>query len=350
MDYPFHEPDFNNFLTVLKGGRGHRVPNAELIIDRELKEAFLGRSVETLEDDVEFRYRAGYDYIGLSIGIIDPAGTVNAKFVRPSDERHFQGMDDRVWADTAGVIATHEDLARYPFPDVDALDYSPFSQAQVHLRPGMKVISVLGKIFTAAWMLMGMERFFEAVYTQPDLVRELIDRIGTAQVRAAEKIAPMAAVGAFWMPDDIAYHSGPMLAPDWLDRNVFSYYRRIVAICHAAGKPVIYHSDGDLTRMLDVILDCGFDGLHPIEPESMDVYELRERVGRRLCLVGNIRVHTLSVGTPGEVRELVRDRIERLGHDGAYMVGASNSVPNYIPFENYLARLHASEAFGAVPA
>ena len=350
MDLPARQPDFENFAAVLRGGRGRVVPNAELVIDREIKDAVLGRPVTTLADEIAFRAKAGYDYHWVSVGMIDPAGTVNKQFVGGSGSHHFAGRDQRVWADQhAGIITSFEDLQRFPFPDPDALDYSPFTDAAALLPDGMKLIAVLGKIFTGAWQLMGMERFCEGLYTDERLVRALVERIGEIQVAVAERLMRFEAVGAIWAPDDVAFRTGTIIAPDWLAAHVFPYYRRIVEICHAAGRPTIYHSDGELANVLDVILDCGFDGLHPIEPESMDIYELRRRVGKRLCLLGNIRVHTLATGTPTEIRDLVRDRVQRLGHEGAYCVGASNSVPNYVPIENYAAMLEASAEFGAVP-
>ena len=51
------EPDFANLRAALLGGRGHRVPNIELVVDREIKDAFLGRPVASLADEIEFRYR-----------------------------------------------------------------------------------------------------------------------------------------------------------------------------------------------------------------------------------------------------------------------------------------------------
>jgi hypothetical protein len=42
--------------------------------DVEVKEAFLGRSIETLDDEVAFWYRAGYDYVCLPMGVSRPVG------------------------------------------------------------------------------------------------------------------------------------------------------------------------------------------------------------------------------------------------------------------------------------
>lgn len=342
------EPDFENLKNVLLGGRGHRVPNIELVIDQEVKDGFLGRPVSTIEDEVEFRYQAGYDYIWISIGMIDPAGTVNREHVQEADGRHFEGADRRVWADEhVGAIRTAADVEAYPWPDAGKLDFSPFAEAEHHLKPGMRAIAVLGKIFTAAWQLTGFERFCELLYDDPALVEKLVRTIGEIQVAVCERVVGMDAVGVVWAPDDIAYGSGTMLPPQWFKENVFPFYRRMGRMCRNAGKPFIYHSDGDLAEMIDEIIDTGFNALHPIEPESMDIYDLRKRVGTRLCLLGNIRVHTLSVGTPEDVRELTADRIVNIGRQGAYCVGSSNSVPNYVPLANYKAMLETSGELAA---
>jgi uroporphyrinogen decarboxylase len=341
------EADFENLKTVLYGGRGKRVPNIELVIDAEIKGSFLKKPVCGVRDEIEFRYQAGYDYAWISVGMVDPAGTVNKEYVERNASRHFSGEDERTWAEEgSGVIRSREDLAGFPWPDPERLDLSPFEEAAACIPPGMKIIAVLGKIFTASWELLGFERFCELLYTEPAFIEELIERVGSLQVAVCERIAPLGVVGAVWTPDDIAFKTGPLLAPSWFRERLFPHYKKMAEICRGLDKPFIYHSDGDLSSMIDTIMDTGFCALHPVEPEAMDIYDLRKRVGKNLCLLGNVRVDTLSTGTRDEIRALVRDRITRLGYEGAYCVGSSNSVPNYVPFENYLAMLEASAEWG----
>jgi uroporphyrinogen decarboxylase len=282
--------------------------------------------------------------------MIDPAGTVNKELVQESEDRHVEGKDRRVWADEhGGLIRDRRDLETYPWPDPESLDYEPFVEASAALKPGMKLVAVLGKIFTAAWQLTGFERFCELSVLDPGFAAALAERVGRIQVEVFRRVMEFDAVGAAWLPDDIAFHTGTLLSPEWFRRHVFPFYREMNAVAKRLDKPVIYHSDGDMTPVLEDILEAGFDALHPIEPESMDIYDLRRRVGRRLCLVGNISVNTLSIGSPEEIRALVKDRVTRLGYEGAYCVGSSNSVPNYVPFENYLALLEASAEYAPVP-
>jgi uroporphyrinogen decarboxylase len=343
------EPDFANLRKVLLGGRGHRVPNVELVIDREIKDAFMGSPVVTLAEDIAFRYQAGYDYTWVSIGMIDPAGTVNKDLVADGGDKHFQGADRRVWADEhSGVLSDLSRLDDYPWPDPAKLDYSPLVEARTLLPKGMKLIAILGKVFTASWQLTGFDDFMLKLALEPQAVAALVRRVGEIQLEVCRRVLQYDTVGAVWVPDDVAYHSGPMVSPAWLKEHVFSFYRRMGALCRQADKPFIYHSDGDMSLLIDEIIDCGFNALHPIEPESMDIYDLRRRVGRRLCLLGNIRVHSLVTESPAAIRELVRDRVTRLGHEGAYCVGSSNSVPNYVPIEHYKAMLQASADFGRI--
>ncbi len=343
------EPDFDNLKVTLIGRTGYRVPNMELVIDQEIKDGFLGRPVVTLEDEIEFRYQAGYDYAWVSVGMIDPAGTVNKELVKDDDDRHVKGKDKRIWAEEhIGLIKNEQDLESYSWPDPEKLDYSPFVEAKKYLKPGMKIIAVLGKLFTAAWQLMGLENFCMMMYDNPQLIDALVGRIGNIQIKALEKIIRMETVGAVWLADDIAYRTGTMMSIPWLKEKLFPFYRQMADICRAADKPIIYHSDGNLMEMLDTIIETGFDALHPIESESMDIYEVRKKVQKKLCLVGNICVHSLATETPEEIKELVKDRIINLGHQGAYCVGSSNSVPNWVPLENYKAMLAASAEFGQI--
>jgi uroporphyrinogen decarboxylase len=102
--------------------------------------------------------------------------------------------------------------------------------------------------------------------------------------------------------------------------------------------------------VLDDILACGYHALHPCEPASMDIQRLKEQYGGRLCLMGNINLDsTLCLGTPDEVREEVKLRLRTIAPGGGYCCGSSNSVPEYVPYENYLAMIRTIQEHGEYP-
>lgn len=341
------EPDFENLKNTLLWKKNYRVPNMEFVIDREIKEAYLKKEVKTIEDEIEFRHRAGYDYIWISKGMVDPAGTVNKELVIDEPEKHFKGKDKRVWAEEhTGVIKTEKDIEQFPWPDVKTADFSEFFTAQKNLPEGMKVFGVCGKIFVATWMLLGFENFVIMSVENPELVDTLINTIGDIQVRFCEKMLEFDCVGGIWVPDDIAYRTGTIMSPIWLKEKIFSYYKKMSKMVKEANKLFLYHSDGNLFEMLDTIIDSGFNALHPIEPESMEIYEVRRRVNRKIALIGNICVHTLATGKKDEIVSLVKDRIQKYGKEGGYALGSSNSIPNYVPMENYLTMLETNSKDG----
>ncbi|MFH1929654.1 MAG: uroporphyrinogen decarboxylase family protein, partial [Chloroflexota bacterium] len=62
---------------------------------------------------------------------------------------------------------------------------------------------------------------------------------------------------------------------------------------------------------------------------------------------GNIDLHyTLTRGTPAEVEAEVRDRIERVGRGGGYIISSANSITSYCKLENVLAMRDAVARYG----
>jgi 5-methyltetrahydrofolate--homocysteine methyltransferase len=121
-------------------------------------------------------------------------------------------------------------------------------------------------------------------------------------------------------------------------------------ICRNRGTGFVYHSDGDCTEALQDLVDCGFHGFHPIQPNCMDIVEVKKKWGKSLCLLGNINLDsTLTLGTPQDVRAEVYERIRTIGPGGGYMVASSNSIPDYVPLDNMKALLNATFEFGKYP-
>jgi uroporphyrinogen decarboxylase len=145
------------------------------------------------------------------------------------------------------------------------------------------------------------------------------------------------------MPDDLCYNAGPVVSPDVYRTYVYPWYRKVVDRCHSAGVPVGLHSDGDLNRLLPELVDCGFDAIHPFEPPMNDIVAIKETWGDRIAVAGNIDLKkTLCGGTPNAVEAEVREKAEALARGGGWLVGSSNSIPDFVPVENYQALVAAS--------
>jgi uroporphyrinogen decarboxylase len=183
---------------------------------------------------------------------------------------------------------------------------------------------------------MGFETFCYSLADNPALVEAMFEKIGTIQYQVFEAVTKSKTVGAVWVTDDIAYTEGMMVSPAELRQHLFPWFERMGQAATEADLPLIYHSDGRLYPVLDDLVACGFKAIHPIEPKAMDIEDLKEKVGHKLCLIGNVDLsYTLTRGTPQEVEEEVKLRLKTVAPGGGYCLGSSNSIPDYVRVENY---------------
>jgi uroporphyrinogen decarboxylase len=343
-DIPRRKPDIEQFIRTLRRGKGRYVPNAELGISPVIKARLLGRPLLTLADDIEFWHRAEYDYVKLQPGVDFNPGRVDTSALETVTA---DGEVTRKWAsESKGVIADEAALERYKFPRANEFDYGKFERIRGLLPEGMGVIGQYGDIFTMTWEMMGFENFSILIYEDPALVAELNRRVGELVLSMFEYFAQSDAVDVLWYSDDIAYDSGLMVSPKILAEYFFPWLRKIGALAQKAGKPLIYHTDGVLYSVMEEIIGCGVDALHPIEPKSMKLAEVKQRFGDRLCLIGHVDVDLLARGQPSEVREVAKQNIADAAQNGGYCLGSGNSIPEYVKVENYLAMLDAGYEFG----
>ena len=338
-------------------GEPVRVPLAEDYVDPYIKERFIGRPIRNLEDNVEFYYRAGYDYVELrqGFGILmgDGYGHRHAgghiSFTRVSDAAGSKRK--RVWAEQhAGVITDQDSLDRFPWPGMDDFSFEAFDQIKAVLPGGMKVIAVGGKIFSPAWELMGFETFCLNTITNIGLVQRLMSKIAGIQLAVFERMASCDVVGAMWLADDLAYAAGLMISPDFFRKYLFPYFVEYKKICDQYRLPLIYHSDGNICEVIDDLITCGINAIHPIEPKAMNIFKLKSMYGKKLCLIGNIDVgETLARGNPEKVKAEVVEKIKALAPGGGYCLGSSNAITNYVQLDNYIAMLDAAKDCGRYP-
>ncbi|MBC7186544.1 MAG: nucleoside 2-deoxyribosyltransferase [Calditrichaeota bacterium] len=342
-------PDFERLRTTLFGGQADRVPLLELAIDLGVMGGYIGRKVETLKDQIDFFVAAGYDYIRLApIVDFNPAKIQPKEGLRQSAAS--QSDRERTWsAEGAGVITTMEEFERYRWPRPEEIDYRNFEIVQELLPDGMKIIGQYGDIFTMVWERMGFETFSYALVENPELVARLFDTIGGIVYGMFATMADIPNVGALFYSDDIAFYSGLLCSPGVLRTYLFPWMRKIADLCRQRQMPFIYHTDGRLWEVMDDLIELGVNALQPIEPKAMDIREVKARYGHRLCLVGNVDVDLLARGTPDEVRKVTRELIRDVGPGGGYCVGSGNTVPNYVPVENFAAMVETVHKYGRYP-
>ncbi len=105
------------------------------------------------------------------------------------------------------------------------------------------------------------------------------------------------------------------------------------------------HSCGSVVALIPDFIDAGFDILNPVQcsAEGMDAEGLKDRFGDRVVFWGG-GVDTQKVlpfGTPQEVYDQVRRRIEIFNKGGGFVFNTIHNVQAGTPVENLLAMIKA---------
>lgn len=321
-------------------------PHFEILVGKGVRSAFLGRPIQTLQDDVDFWSQAGFCLYPLSLGMVLLGGVAPTATGRSVGHAHYSLYDqeevEMAWASTdRGAITSEEEFLRFPWTDPERMDLAVLDDLQPRLSHGMKVLVSIGKIFTGTWQLMGFNCFCEALGEQPELVARVFERVAAIQTRITERVLAHSAVGAILHADDLAYFSGPMINPAVLRRHVFPAYRKMGEMCRQRNVLYLYHSDGQIKDLIGDIVACGFVGLHPLEPKPMDGATVKRAWGEKICLLGHVDVDLLARGTPEQVRDQTLRNLDLLARGGGYCAGSANSVPDYVPLRNFLAMSEA---------
>ncbi len=83
------------------------------------------------------------------------------------------------------------------------------------------------------------------------------------------------------------------------------------------------------------------DGIYPVE-EAFDWWH------ERIAIMGGIDMDFLARKTPGKVYQRAIKLLEQTSHKGGFALGSGNSIPEFIPMENYMAMLRAASDFNSL--
>lgn len=350
-------PDWGRVLKAARFEEADRVPLCEVLIAYEHQSRFLGRPVapEDLALQVEFWSQAGYDFIPLNIGMMEPGKVTGNSHISKvlqaaMNEGGEQDPDQAGWnLEVHSFIHTWKDFEKFPWAEMSALDLSPLEKVGPLLPPGMKAIGVSGKIFTLTWLLMGFNNFAMSLIRDSKLVSAVFEQVAKIQFSALDKVLQLPHVGAVWVVDDLAYNSGPIISVKHYEQHVFPWYKEMARRCHESGRLFILHSDGKLDDLIPSFINMGLDVIQPIDPTCNDIAAIKKKVEGKLAIVGNVPNELLRIGSPDEVRSYVRMLLKAVAPGGGYLLGSGNSVPNWAQFENYQAMRETTLAEGTYP-
>jgi uroporphyrinogen decarboxylase len=205
----------------------------------------------------------------------------------------------------------------------------------------LPLVTARGPMCTAAFVRNTTEFMMDLV-DKPEWAHKLLDLCANLIIdwlKAQHKAMGGTVEGIFILDDIVGFVN---------EEHYMEFaHPRLKKICDAFPKDWVklYHNDAGIGACLDHLPDAGFNMLN--WGKQTDYSEVKARVGRRLCLMGNVNPLEVGVrGTPKEVRQATLDVLEKSGGEGI-VLSLGGGVSPGMPRENIQAMLQALKEFNS---
>jgi len=331
-------PDYTNILKAANNIEAPRLPLYEHLICEEVMEYVLNRKFMDLKNgddkDLEEYFRnyceffktMGYDTVSFEccIGSAMP-GSGSLGGHKPPE------------------INTYEDFQKYPWDEVEDIYFNKFGKYFEALRKvmpkGMMGIGGVGNgIFECVQEITGYMNLCYISADDPELYRDLFAKVSETNLgiwkRFMKEYSDMFCVLRFG--DDLGYKSNTMLSTEDVRTHIVPGYKAIIDVVHSYNKPFLLHSCGNIFNIMEDLIGAGINAKHSNEDQIALFPEWVERYGDRIGNFGGIDTDALCRLDKPAIREYISDVITKCKGHGGFAFSTGNSIPTYVPFDNYV--------------
>ncbi|MEM2239002.1 MAG: uroporphyrinogen decarboxylase family protein [Candidatus Bathyarchaeia archaeon] len=330
-----------------------KVPKGELQIHDELVSALLNEPLRNwFEAHIKVRKLLKMDLVNVGLN-----GGPKVEVIGKTEKGYpvYRDYFGNEWVESGKTrtylkhgLANPEDFKDFKMPDISL--YKADSVRLWSERTDFCVFAQVGGAFDSVYPLMGLENYVKALYKHPHLLRRVVEEVCRFELEVIKLYADSGA-HVILLGDDLAYDKGPFISLNHLREFVFPYLAQEVKLAHKLSLPIVFHCDGNVTPLLEAIVNMGFDGLHSLQPNAgVDIVSIKMKWGDRICLMGNLDLdYLLPLGASEEVKAEVKRLIREIAPGGGYILSTTNVLTRYVPPENALTMYIVAEKYGRYP-
>jgi len=329
-------------LDALNLEEPDRVPFFDFLYEHGSFENILGRKIEKVTPDiiVEGHKALGVDLMAVNY---DPPDNWEEKYVNRNikvDEwgvkyREVEEMKILPWY-LEGPIKNEEEANLYIPPDPDAPGrFRTLNKVLELVEDRMAVsLSVSGPL-TVAWMLMGPNYLFKAMASQLKVYYKVMEMATDFIVKIIHRAMKEKNINLIFLAEDLGDVHGPFCSPKTFCEKILPFIKRVIREVKSHNGYLLLHCDGNINPILGYLVDAGIDAYHPVERKAgMNLKEVKERYGDKICLIGNVDASTtLPFGSSEEIAKQVDECLRIAAPGGGYILASDHSIHPGIPGE-----------------
>lgn len=256
---------------------------------------------------------------------------------------------------------TVQDIENYPWPDPSDLQrYAHLKEKADRIVFREKKAYVLGRMNSGMWetamWMTGYEKFFMDMASNPKLVHAIMEKLLEIKMQYWERA--LEAVGENVLvvstADDLGAQNGLLVSLQMYKKLIWPYHKRLFSFIKKKAKSPIYiffHNDGAIYETIPLLIEAGVDILNPYQVNCAgmeDTRRFKKEFGEELTIWGGScdTQYVLPFGSPEEVKEETRRRIEDLASGGGFVFAPIHVIQGEVPPENIMAWWETLQEYG----
>ncbi len=213
--------------------------------------------------------------------------------------------------------------------------------------------SMGGGFFEMAFWLRGWENFYTDLVLNPTLVCALMDKLVEIKMKFWDLVLAELRdyVHMVMETEDLGDQKGPMISPEMFRKFVKPRMKELYSyIKKKAPVYIFFHSCGAIYDFIPDLIEVGVDILNPVQVSAvgMNTRRLKKDFGNTISFWGG-GVDTqriLPLGTPQQVKDEVKRRIDDLAPGGGFIFNTVHNIQADVPPQNIIAMWEALQEYG----
>ena len=205
------------------------------------------------------------------------------------------------------------------------------------------ILSLPG-LFEKTWQSMGLKHFSYCLRHNLAFIEDIIDFFSEYLERLVIFLQK-AGAKIFLIADDCGYKTREFIPKEKWKDLFFNKYESIVELIHKENNLIIFHSDGNITNLIEIFIDIGFNAIQSIEPSAgMNIISLFQKYKNKITFIGNLDISDLIYKKPVYIKNYVEKLIMNAKkYNSSLIISPTQQINTKVKPENINAMIEATK-------